>query len=1187
MKPYKFRTYPIQIIAISFWLISCSKNIDSPRTEINLNNNWKTIAHKSDSLAYTGFEISDYNDSLWQEVNVPHNWDKYHGYLRKVHGNFHGYAWYRKEFKLEKNQKNKQYFLLFEGVSSYATVWVNGKLAGYHAGGRTTFTINITEFIHFDKSNIIAVRADHPAEIRDLPWVCGGCSTEVGFSEGSQPMGIFRPVHLIITEPVRIEPFGKHIWNDTSISSKSAILHHTTEIKNYDKIEHRITIKNVLKDSEGKTTISETEQEIILQANESKLVNEEDLRIKNPTLWSPETPYLYQIHTTIEEKGIVIDQLITAYGIRKISWPSNGMNSSNQFKINGKPVFLNGIGEYEHLFGNSHAFTREQIEARISQIKSAGFNAFRDAHQPHNLQYQEHFDKDGMLWWTQLSAHVWFDNPEFRKNFKTLLREWVKERRNSPSNIMWGLQNESTLPEDFARECVNIIREMDPTTSSQRLVTTCNGGVGTDWNVVQNWSGTYGGNPDNYANEISVQLLNGEYGAWRSLDLHTEGPFIQNGIFSENRMCQLLEKKVRLAESVQDKCCGQFLWIFCSHDNPGRIQSGEAFRDIDRLGPVNYKGLFTPWGEPADVFYMYRSNYAPKETEPMVYIVSHTWPNRWKEPGIKDSITVYSNCEEVELFNDLGQTSLGKLKNKGLGIPFLWQNCNINYNILCAKGFINGKEVAEDIIVLQNLPQSPDNHQLYDHSSQTIVANPELNYIYRVNCGGENYVDSHNNLWQADQHLSSDTTWGSLSWTNQFQNLPDFYGSQRRTFDPIRKTIEWGLIQSFRYGLTDLSFNFPVSNGTYQVELYFTEPWYGTGGGMNCKGWRIFDVAINNEVVLDDLDIWQEAGHDQILKKTFTVQVNNGRMKIHFPEIKSGQAIISAITIATYDEYIKPAPQSAFIVKDLLVNNQSPSEKWSVETWLDLGDSQFSDTNILFQYIPSNLFACTWIKGPSNLSKDDQISFVLTDEADVFVAIHEKTKVLPMWMRSFISTDSYLENNATQNYRYRIYNQRFDSNDTVKLGSFPGFYFPFQVFIVPANNLAAPTDQRQVINYSVSDVKVKGPIIKKSRLERQYAEITSDKPVEITWNFYVGLASTYGVHFKFQNNTGSDVYAEMIIETEGGIEMHREMVKMYDKPLKWRTAKTSTGTTINAGTYRVKLKFKDAKDLLIQRMEIQ
>ena len=208
---------------------------------------------------------------------------------------------------------------------------------------------------------------------------------------------------------------------------------------------------------------------------------------------------------------------------------------------------LNGIGEYEHLLGQSHAFSKEQIVSRMKWVKAAGFNAFRDAHQPHNLLYGKLCDQMGILWWTQFSAHIWYDSPEFRNNFKQLLKEWVIERRNDPSVILWGLQNESKLPEDFAKECTELIRSLDPTSSSQRLVTTCNGGSGTDWDVPQNWTGTYGGDPNTYASDIKKQVLIGEYGAWRTIDLHTEGGFIQNGILSEDRMTQLMEQKIQVS----------------------------------------------------------------------------------------------------------------------------------------------------------------------------------------------------------------------------------------------------------------------------------------------------------------------------------------------------------------------------------------------------------------------------------------------------------------------------------------------------------------------------------------------------------------------------------------------------------------------------------------------------------------
>ena len=326
--------------------------------------------------------------------------------------------------------------------------------------------------------NIIAVRADHPAFIRDLPWVCGACSDDRGFSEGSQPLGIFRPVHLVTTGSTRIEPFGVHLWNDTTASKVFC----ETEIKNYGTAESEGVVVQRLLDRSGKV-VEEIRVGQRIGAGQTVVVRQE-LMVDHPHLWSDKDAYLYSLKT--EFLG---DVVTTPYGIRRIHW------SDHNFFLNGKAVFINGIAEYEHKIGASHAFSDEEIGARVGQIRAAGFNAFRDAHQPHNLLYQHYWDSLGILWWPQLSAHVWYDSPEFRKNFKTLLTEWIKERRNSPSVILWGLQNESKLPEDFARECVELIRRLDPTAIDQRRVTTCNGGAGTDWDVPQNWTGTYGGDP--------------------------------------------------------------------------------------------------------------------------------------------------------------------------------------------------------------------------------------------------------------------------------------------------------------------------------------------------------------------------------------------------------------------------------------------------------------------------------------------------------------------------------------------------------------------------------------------------------------------------------------------------------------------------------------------------------------------
>ncbi len=1188
MSLLRFRGIGYLLIVGLILFTGCSKK-KSIRQDILLNEDWLTIANDTDKTAFNGFEDAEFTTKDWLSVDVPHNWDDYGGYRRMMHGNRHGYAWYRKEFSVQKKTDDKRYFLFFEGVGSYATVWVNGQKVGYHAGGRTTFTLDITDAVKFDQKNILAVRADHPSDIRDLPWVCGGCSPEWGFSEGSQPMGIFRPVHLIVTNSVRVEPFGVHIWNDNNITKEKAHLNIEVEIKNYGSKTRNIELVNSLKDELG--------NEVAVAINKFEIapgvidtIAQEIKDVHDPHLWSVDNPYLYHMETKVYEDNKLVDEITTPYGIRWIKWDIKGENPTNRFYLNDEPVFINGTAEYEHILGQSHAFSDEQVQARVDQILSMGYNSFRDAHQPHNFRYHDAWDKNGILWWTQMAAHIWFDTPEFRENFKTLLRDWVKERRNSPSIILWGLENESTLPEDFAKECSDIIRELDPTTSSQRLVTTCNGGSGTDWNVIQNWSGTYGGKPEIYDQEISKQLLNGEYGAWRSIDLHSEGEFDAKGVLSEDRMNLLMESKIRLAEKASDKCCGQYHWLFNSHDNPGRTQGGEGFRDIDRLGPVNYKGAVSIWGEPLDVFYMFRCNYVDNKKEPMVYIASHTWPDRWTEPGIKDGIRVYSNCDEVELFNGVNKNSLGRQKRGGIGTHFVFNQVDVQTNVLYAVGYVDGEKVAEDYIVLHHLPQDSDFKLLQGDITPLIDSGSDWNTIYRVNCGGSDYTDQQGNVWMADVHSTSKDTWGSLSWTDDYPGLPAFYGSQRQTHDPIEGTDEWPLIQTFRYGRHKLKYHFPVQDGKYKVDMYFVEPWYGTGGGLDCKGWRIFDVAVNNNTVIDDLDIWQEVGHDKLLKKTFEVDVKGGSLDVSFPKVKSGQAVVSAIAISSLDSEAKAAHASESLITNLKVKDEDHSN-WKAETWMDTGIKQYSDSKQAFSYIPPVLYGAEWIRGASKLQAEKgkaMASFKLTADADVYIGIDSTITSLPTWMKDFLPSNKSIESVAKEKAKYILYQKKFIKGQTVELLPLSDAKEQnmYVVAAVPVSTLDKAIDLRKSVRYQAEDGKRWGNA-RQVKFMKKDCIIVPDKNGSIGLVFKVGLASKYGLQFRFMNMANHEVDADVEILAADGRLMWDGSWTFPSANIKWKSFRTDTQTTINAGTYTIKITPKEKGPLYFDWVKVQ
>lgn len=796
------------------------------RQIVNLNQDWQVTFGKTSEDSITK-KMGTFR------VNVPSNLDDYYGYRQLKHGNLHGTATYEKHFSVHK-QTGKRYFLQLEGVGTFATVKVNRKSYPKELVGRTSFTLDISDALR-EGDNVLNIKVEHPAMQTNNPWPCGGCSSEWGFSEGSQPFGIFRPVSLIETDEVRVEPFGVHVWNNEACDSVFV----ETEVKNYSDHEQTIEVISKLALSSGKTAFRQTGK-ITLKAGETQMVRHQ-AKVSEAHLWSITDPYLYTLSSIIKREGKTIDDVATPFGIRTISWPvlrqkqaalrgdSAQMDKKDgRFYLNGSPVFINGTCDYEHLFGQSHAFSHEQIASRVKMMRQAGFNAFREAHQPHNLYYQQLLDEQGMLFWSQFSAHVWYDTSAFRKNFKRLLHRWIKERRNSPSVILWGIQNESVMPKDFTEECAAIIREMDPTAQTMRAITTCNGGEGSDWNVIQNWSGTYGGTADKYDQELKQpnQLLNGEYGAWRTLGfrssdaekLHAGDAKALSKAYTEEAFVSLLSKKAMLAESARDCVCGHFQWLFVSHENPGRVQPDEAYRRIDKVGPFNYKGLLTPWEQSTEGFYWYRNHYTKVQPDMLT-------------PTAAD-------------------------RNRDLLKP--------------AEGYT---------------------------------------YLYRVNCGGDAVTDSYGSEWEQDDSVYSH------SWAERFGMNP-FTASQGHITSRIHglkssseashhaAAPDAKLFQYFRWGRHALNYQFAVPDGEYRVELYFAEPWLGKheGTGIDCEGERIFDVAINDSVVVDDLDLWAEAGFAGACKKVVDVKVKGGLLTISFPEVKVGEAIISAIAIAAKGE---------------------------------------------------------------------------------------------------------------------------------------------------------------------------------------------------------------------------------------------------------------------------------------------
>jgi hypothetical protein len=1020
------------------------------------------------------YALAPFNDDVWTEVRVPHNWDDYHGYHVVSHGNLHGTAWYRTLFEYSGEVEGERIYAFFEGVGSYATVYVNDVQVGYHAGGRTTFTVDLTKALVVG-SNLLVVKAEHPEKIDDLPFVCGGCWGAPN-TEGSQPFGIFRPVWLERTGPVRVEPFGVHVLTPTVTEQSAEVLTHTT-LSNPSVAEQRIRFEQKIYDDAG-SLIAEDSEVSVLPRESAQTLSKHYPDLSEPKLWSPEHPHLYRVVTSVFVDGELSHEHRTNFGLRWVEWPeidqpdadhnvvsadrrgqlihngqieisteNNGLtqilsqlenpqiklmpmgvrvfqkqesisscaklsvdlqfsvdkalaepvdllceiqneggtvffhqhraelssqsdhiehswdvpdilyprawiahdpylhrllvevrfkdgtliersetlfgirepqhwdaskplnlarpefqaltseeptdtgSKERRLRLNGQPLFMNGTCEYENLLGCDHAFTEEQIAASVTMMRSAGFNAFRDAHHPHNLRYYDHWDSAGIVCWTQIGSHVWFDNESFRENYRQIVREWVKERRNHPCILIWGIQNECSMPEAFTAEIRDIIRELDPTSPEWRITTTCNGGKGSDWNVPQEWSGTYGGNFHDY--DLKTAQMVGEYGAWRNFAVHTEVDYAgDENDRSETWACAAMEAKLRLGESFKHESIGHFHWIFNTFANPGRSAENFEGPGDAEIGSVNNKGLVTTWHQPSDLYYMFRSNYADPKRDPMVYIVSHTWPDRWKE-RIPRNVSVYSNCDEVELFNGIGGKSYGKLTRPEIGRHYIWKQVLPETNLLYAVGYQDGAVVVEDLIRLEYLPEDTSLSKWIGEVEAPVAETA----VCRINCGADqDYIDSAGQVWSADIAWSDAGEFGWESWGGLFDNVPDALASRGFTMTPVRGTLLQAVYQNYRYGRQYLKYHFKTGPGRFRLRCHFAEPWFGVGGFVDARALRVFDVAINGQVVDAALDIHARAeGTHRALVREYTVEISSDVLTLHFPTIQVNQAILFGI----------------------------------------------------------------------------------------------------------------------------------------------------------------------------------------------------------------------------------------------------------------------------------------------------
>ncbi|MGV3527767.1 MAG: beta-galactosidase GalA [Flavisolibacter sp.] len=578
------------------------------------------------------------NDSSWRSLNVPHDWAvelpfvesknfdvMAHGY-KPVGGEFPetSIGWYRKHFLVNRKDSGNRFQLQFDGVFRDAKFWLNGIYLGNNKSGYVGVAYDITDFLNFDKENVLVVRVD-------------ATQYEGWFYEGA---GIYRHVWLNVTNNLHLVHDG--LFAHASVKGNTATVHVEAEIENKNLNSSEANVLFFLTDRNGKKVAQSVAQAVSLKVNEKKKVVQK-LTLNNPHLWSLEDPYLYRIIAMVKHRGKKIDSLQHRIGIRTIEVKPNGVF------LNGKHVKLKGTNNHQDHAGLGSALPDYLQYYRIRLLKEMGSNAYRTSHNAPTPELLDACDSLGML--VMDEQRLLNSGAEYIGQFERLIRR----DRNHPSVFMWSIGNEegwihtSTIGRRIAQSLLAKQIELDSTRTSTYAADLPNVFFGVNEVIpVRGFNYRHFAVADYHRDHPKQPIIGTEMGS----TVTTRGIYEKDSVrayvpdqdITAPWWASTAEEWWKLAAS-NDYWLGGFVWTgFDYRGEPTPYQ----WPNVN-----SHFGIMDVCGFPKNIYYYYQSWWTDKD---VLHISPHwNWPGKEGQPI---DVWVNSNADDVELF--LNGKSLGK-----------------------------------------------------------------------------------------------------------------------------------------------------------------------------------------------------------------------------------------------------------------------------------------------------------------------------------------------------------------------------------------------------------------------------------------------------------------------------------------------------------------------------------------------
>lgn len=662
-----------------------------------------------------------FDDSAWTQVRLPHDWAIAGPFLETgPYGGMGrlktwGPAWYRKTLALSPADRGKQIFLDVDGAMAYASVWVNGRLAGGWPYGYNSFRIDLTPYVTPGAGNQVAIRLDNTPE--SARWYPGA--------------GLYRNVWITKTAPLHVGQWGVQLTTpQVSKQSAQVAWRVTLDNKGAAPVRAEVVTELLELDPQGRPTgqpVARVTSPASTVAPGASANVDGTATLARPRLWGPpptQQPNRYLAVTTVRQDGRVVDRVETPFGIRTLRF-----DGKEGVFVNGEKIVLRGVNNHHDLGALGAAFNVRAAERQLELLREMGANAVRMAHNPPDPQLLELTDRMGILvvdevfdsWQrkkTPLDFHLIFDDWHEQD-----LRAMIRRDRNHPSIIMWSIGNE--VGEQYtdhegamlARRLHTIARDEDPsrpTTLSMNYakphmplpaevdIISLNyqgEGIrqdpefeGTDRiRTPPQYPGFHQAFPDKLiltSESASAFSSRGVY----FFPVHpTDSSIVRDSRGGDSTLQQVSSYELYAVDfgSSADK-------VFASLDRHPYVAGEFVWTGFDYLGEPtpyygarsSYTGILDLAGFKKDRFWLYQSRWRPDLR--MAHILPHwTWPER---VGQVTPVHVFTSGDEAELF--VNGKSQGRKKKAPFTYRLRWDEVRYEPGEVRVVSYKAGKEWA-------------------------------------------------------------------------------------------------------------------------------------------------------------------------------------------------------------------------------------------------------------------------------------------------------------------------------------------------------------------------------------------------------------------------------------------------------------------------------------------------------------